>query len=567
MQFTYRPIVPMSNLSLPLTQDLLKDPFKVLFYKALEMHEITCLSDRVEFIDGLTYGLGEVESTAKGQKETGTFCGIASAFSAAAVVGAYALIPFPLNAALSLFSVGCAITGVSESVRRVTVMSPMAEEIERHRLALYSTESINWACLWEYCCSGEGNGDEIFRSVLFKASRGSIQGDRLILFGNAKEPFIAAIKALANKQGRTPDDVAAFVRCIKAAFEQRQVKPAIGNWEADLQLPETPTMRRDIGVNTRFAEPGNGGAIDVPPQSTVSPTSVEMPQSIPVTPTQQYQTPPPRQRETALDALLASPYISRALFGAQRTGKSYLAAVASRKLSEQGTKTYHLNLASFGTEDDEYWVHATKSVRGDLPSMSNPDDAVNLIEAAIAAVEEWFTQPDSVLIVDELAYLGSSSNAYSELLKPLLKIIADKIACLSSTGIKRRQAIWTIAPEFVAGGLTQDARAVKKLQLCYVSIAPNRSVDWNGSRIGFNGELFEQIKNNFPIEYPPVMGLNSDRICFVNNKWLPVGELPRLGNPPSSGSSGSPSPAPNQPLSPMASMIIQEMEGGEPKKS
>lgn len=321
----------------------------------------------------------------------------------------------------------------------------------------------------------------------------------------------------------------------------------------------TAYLAGSIGMTTRL------GAIDVPvrqvpqQQSTDSPVPVEIPESIPVTPAAQRQPSPQRQRETALDALLASPYISRALFGAQRTGKSYLAAVASRKLSEQGTKTYHLNLASFGTEDDEYWSHATKSVRGDLPSVSDPDEAVGLIEDAIAAVEEWFTQPDSILIVDELAYLGSSSNAYSELLKPLLKIIADKIACLSSTGIKRQQAIWTIAPEFVAGGLTQDARAVKKLQLCYVSIAPNRSVDWNGSRIGFNGELFEQIKNNFPIEYPPAMGLSSDRICFVNNKWLSVGELPKLGNT-------TPTPQPKSQPSQMALKIKSELGGGEPKK-
>jgi len=54
---------------------------------------------------------------------------------------------------------------------------------------------------------------------------------------------------------------------------------------------------------------------------------------------------------TALSALLTSPFLSRAWFGAQRTGKSYLAAVASLELSKRGISIYHLNLASYGDED------------------------------------------------------------------------------------------------------------------------------------------------------------------------------------------------------------------------
>jgi len=108
-----------------------------------------------------------------------------------------------------------------------------------------------------------------------------------------------------------------------------------------------------------------------------------------------------------------------------------------------------------------------------------------------------------------------------------MRIIADKITTLSSSGKKRMQAIWTIAPEFVAGSLTQDAKAVKKLKLCYVSVNPDASIDWQGQTIGFDWELFSQIKANYTITDP--IGVPSqERVCFIGSDWVPVGKLPDL---------------------------------------
>lgn len=226
--------------------------------------------------------------------------------------------------------------------------------------------------------------------------------------------------------------------------------------------------------------------------------------------------------ETALSNLLASPYTSRAIFGAQRTGKSYLAAVASSKMAANGTKVYHLNLASYGDEDSRYWQHATDSVRGDLSALGE-GEANRLITKAVNLVKRFYADADALLIVDEWAYLGATTNQHADALAPLLKLLADKIATLSSTGMKRHKAIWTIAPEFVAGGLTQDAKAVKKLALCLVAIAPGTTAEWHGQAVGFSAELFSQIQNNYPITYPNRHGCDSDRIAYVCGRWLPVG--------------------------------------------
>jgi hypothetical protein len=79
----------------------------------------------------------------------------------------------------------------------------------------------------------------------------------------------------------------------------------------------------------------------------------------------------------------------------------------------------------------------------------------------------------------------------------------------------------------VAGSLQKPALAIKKSALLYVTIAPGEFVEWRGNRIGFNSELFSQIKNNYTIEKPEGL-FDQERICFLNNEWIEMGELPSL---------------------------------------
>jgi hypothetical protein len=51
--------------------------------------------------------------------------------------------------------------------------------------------------------------------------------------------------------------------------------------------------------------------------------------------------------KTALEQINQSPYKSRIFFGAQRSGKSMLVAIASKQLAGRGVKVYHLNLLSY----------------------------------------------------------------------------------------------------------------------------------------------------------------------------------------------------------------------------
>ena len=236
-----------------------------------------------------------------------------------------------------------------------------------------------------------------------------------------------------------------------------------------------------------------------------------------------------------LDSLMKSPGISRLFVGGQRTGKSYAAAVATRELAAKGWKTYHVNLASYGTEDSYYWNHATRSVVGDLPSITDPDEASKLIEAAIECLNDFWAQDKAVMICDEISYVGSKFGRWEDEVNEYLCLVAGRISALTSSGMKRTKAIWALCPDLVSGSLKGPAKAVKLLDLMLFAIAPGRSVEWEGQEISFNTALYGQVAHNFQGLSMPTAEQTAlcsqhdiDRICFMNGEWLPVGELPKI---------------------------------------
>ncbi len=239
-----------------------------------------------------------------------------------------------------------------------------------------------------------------------------------------------------------------------------------------------------------------------------------------------------------LDAVMKSPGISRLMIGGQRTGKSYFAAVASQLLASLGWRIYHINLASYGTEDSYYWKHVTKSVQGDLASITDPKEAKTLIESAIECLNEFWADEKAILIADEISYIGSKFGMWQTEADEYLCLVAGRISALTSTGMKRAKAIWALCPELVSGSLKGPAKAVKSLDLMLFAIAPGRTVEWEGQEISFNKSLYGQVSYNFDGVSMPTdeqvalcAAHNIDRICMINNEWIPVGELPVLTAP------------------------------------
>ena len=240
-----------------------------------------------------------------------------------------------------------------------------------------------------------------------------------------------------------------------------------------------------------------------------------------------------------LDAVMKSPGISRLMIGGQRTGKSYFAAVASQLLASHGWKIYHINLASYGTEDSYYWNHATKSVRGDLASITDETEAKTLIESAIECLNEFWAEEKALMICDEISYIGSKFGMWQNAADEYLCLVAGRISALTSTGMKRAKAIWALCPELVSGSLKGPAKAVKSLDLMLFAIAPGRTVEWEGQEITFNKSLYGQVAYNFDGLSMPTdeqislcAAHSIDRICMINSEWILVGELPALTAPP-----------------------------------
>lgn len=236
-----------------------------------------------------------------------------------------------------------------------------------------------------------------------------------------------------------------------------------------------------------------------------------------------------------LDAVMRSPGVSRLMIGGQRTGKSYLAAVASRELAAKGWKIYHVNLASYGTEDSYYWEHCTRSVVGDLPSITDEAEAKTLLEQAIGCLNDFWAQEQAIMICDEITYVGSRFGQWKKTVDEYLCLVAGRISALTSSGMKREKAIWALCPELVSGSLEGPAKAIKSLDLMLFAVAPGRNVVWNKQEITFNEALYAQVSSNFDNVSRPtaeqVQLCNSygiDRICFLNGEWLPVGDLPKL---------------------------------------
>ena len=271
--------------------------------------------------------------------------------------------------------------------------------------------------------------------------------------------------------------------------------------------------------------------IEVSTQPIAIPEAVNQPQPSPTAPTQ-IQTPPPDSQPIAaaptyasqpstqaaapsyvqaraigpVERITGSPFQNRLIFGGQRTGKSFLAAIATRQLAATiGLRVFHLNfshtLTSEGRdEDQEYWEHAAESIRCDLGAM-DADEASVFIDSAIAMVDRFWRNPatiGAILVIDEAPSLASRSNAHKALLEPLKMKIASFSSETNSTGGKRSKSVWAIGPEFVSGNMTQEGKSFCKTgKLVHVFIHPKSVSQWNGQTLSFDSGLHQQLIANF----------------------------------------------------------------------
>lgn len=231
-------------------------------------------------------------------------------------------------------------------------------------------------------------------------------------------------------------------------------------------------------------------------------------------------------QKSAYEMIVASPYRSRLFFGGQRTGKSYLAFNCAIASSAKGANIYYVNMAAWEAEDDGYSSRATMAAVANIQIMDEAQ-AAREIEGAMRVLEAFAadTKP-AVLIFEEWCETSSLNHKHRELLKPFMLLAASAVEQLANTGMKRKKAIYATAPMFVAGSLTQAAKAAKSMELVLVAIAPGRTVCWEGQAITFSSPILAQAAANWHGVIEPVGSHNAVRIALCEGAWVPVGDMP-----------------------------------------
>lgn len=236
-----------------------------------------------------------------------------------------------------------------------------------------------------------------------------------------------------------------------------------------------------------------------------------------------------KEPETALQRLLASPYLSRVIFGGQRTGKSNLVAIASSKLAKKGTKIFHINLLSYtgkGDEDAQYTKHCEKSIRADFSHEVDANKRSIVIGECIKMVQEWWDNDgEAILIFDEYAYAASLAVPETA---PLLTLIADKLGAIASSGMKREHALWALSPSMVASELQESGKRIKSLKPVMVAISPGHTEEWQGQQLTFDSSLHTEVNRNFGniIPWPTAaMVPGESRIAWVDGSWCGLGSV------------------------------------------
>ena len=231
---------------------------------------------------------------------------------------------------------------------------------------------------------------------------------------------------------------------------------------------------------------------------------------------------------SVLDTIIHTPFVSRAIFGFQRTGKTNLVVMATTELAKlYGVHAFVINLNAYtgNGEQEVYWQgdHIT-AVLGDLEEITREGEAQALIDKAKKLVDE-FTQHygPAVLVVDEWSGMTASHATYAEPLQPLVRKIAGRVTSLASTGVQREKAVWTIAPEMVAETMDSFGKAIKKLSVCLVGIAPGHVVKWKHTELTFSDELLAQVRRNFPAISNPPTDSEHSRIAFIDGDWRELG--------------------------------------------
>jgi hypothetical protein len=222
---------------------------------------------------------------------------------------------------------------------------------------------------------------------------------------------------------------------------------------------------------------------------------------------------------------------SLTFIGAQRCGKSYLMALASRIGLQTGrfTKVSVISSLTKAGEDSEYWKHCTTQAFYDLKRVINK---VEYYEEYLQVIRDFkataTAENPQLLIIDEFSFLAQclGQDKDTEAAEELAIELINLATVCGSASEKNGWYVWLGTPQGNVTNIPTELRPVmKQFSLVMAAIAPGVTIPTStGGNVTWDDTIFTDTERNFPVlkgRMPPRGAAKdlSERIVFLNGKW------------------------------------------------
>jgi hypothetical protein len=518
----------LSNKELALTQSLVKSPFDDL----LSTDPITSdspLEARIDRLSQLLDGLNALEKECQVVEKTNATLTLGGMLLGGLAVSSCAALGV-LGAAIVPIVAGASVIGLlgSAGTQQAKIMK-LEKTSEQFRLAISSSPIIYWAALWQI------GGTELFMSAVEDAADVTVVDGEIQFKGD--NPLTKAITKVARRKGWHYDDL--LDACEAIANEYTENTPVLGQKRPTFpNAPQKPSITQqqkpiaaieiaaaigaDLAEGVKKAKEERKTALKVEP--FVQPVTRIQP---PVLPTADVVD----KRTQDIVELILKVTNSLTFIGAQRCGKSYLMALASRIGVQTGrfTKVSVISSLTKAGEDSEYWKHCTTQAFYDLKRVINK---TQYYEEYLQVIQDFkataTAENPQLLIIDEFSFLAQclGQDKDTEAAEELAKELINLATVCGSASEKNGWYVWLGTPQGNVTNIPTELRPVmKQFSLVMAAIAPGVTVPTStGGSVTWDDTIFTDTERNFPVlkgRMPPRGAAKdlSERIVFLNGKW------------------------------------------------
>jgi hypothetical protein len=184
-----------------------KTPFEALFKSLLQDYDISSVESKIDFLSELSRVIEGLENSTENNLNFSTWGSITCAIAGAATLLIAPILVPVVGTLVSVVAGSSAATVVGSAVWNHQIESKVVKKIQRYRIALESSQPIDWALLW-HCTSTDS-----FIKSLYEASKGEVFNNRLM---RNKPSLNASLEYLASVSRKSVPEFMAMLSSVKA---------------------------------------------------------------------------------------------------------------------------------------------------------------------------------------------------------------------------------------------------------------------------------------------------------------------------------------------------------------